>query len=138
MDMNNLTHFCVSWALVGLIWLIQLNHYPSFRFISEENWSEFHKHHTRSISFVVIPLMLSELYFVIRLLIVQQDINSIILFMLILVIWMNTFLQAVPLHNKLAFAKNVSLINKLVQINWVRTILWTVKGIFLLFISLNT
>ena len=56
-----LVNLAVSWALVGLIWTIQLVHYPSFSFVAEDHFLEFHRHHTRSITWVVMPLMLVEL-----------------------------------------------------------------------------
>jgi len=51
--------------------------------------------------------------------------------LLVLAAWGLTFLQAVPLHDKIAKGKGIrSIAEKLVRVNWPRTAVWTV--IFLL------
>lgn len=121
-------YMAVSWALFGLIWIVQLVHYPSFRFISDDKWQAFHQHHSRSISIIVMPLMLIELGMSTYFLYYEVNTFSIINGILVGIIWLNTFLQAVPLHGKLEGEKNIDLINKLVKINWIRTVLWTLKA----------
>ena len=46
--------------LTGLIWTVQLVHYPSFQFIEKDSFVEFEKFHQRKISILVIPLMILE------------------------------------------------------------------------------
>ncbi|MFV1883462.1 MAG: hypothetical protein ACMZ7B_03120 [Balneola sp.] len=118
-----------SLFLAGLIWTIQLVHYPSFHFVDEHNFKEFHPFHNRRISLLVIPVMITEL------------LSSGILwwndgafslngigFYLVCLIWLSTFLLSVPTHAKLAKGKDDTLIMSLVNTNWVRTILWSVKA----------
>lgn len=50
-----------SWGLFILIWLIQIVHYPSFRYVDATQFSHFHSHHTNTITLIVLPLMLCEL-----------------------------------------------------------------------------
>ncbi len=122
----------ISWVLVGLIWVIQLVHYPTFEFISTDHFLAFHQHHTRSITPIVMPLMLGELG--LGLYLAQQQKWSIIWlipFVFVLGIWLSTFLIQVPIHNQLGAGKDSNLINKLVQTNWIRTSLWTIKTIWL-------
>jgi hypothetical protein len=53
---------------------------------------------------------------------------------LIILIWISTFAQAVPLHNKIDLEVDLSqTISQLVRVNWVRTILWTVIFILSLY-----
>lgn len=129
-----LTYFNLifTWLLVGLIWVIQLVHYPSFEFIATDNFLAFHQHHTRSITMIVMPLMLGELGLAVYLA-QQQKWGLIWLVPLILVlgIWLSTFLIQVPIHNQLGVGKDSHLIKRLVQTNWVRTILWTIKAIWI-------
>ena len=47
----------VSPALTGLIWTVQLVHYPAFRYIAEKRFTEFGAIHQRRIRLVVGPLM---------------------------------------------------------------------------------
>jgi len=120
----------ISWALFGLIWVVQLVHYPTFEFIDNQNFTAFHQHHTSSITLIVMPLMLSELGLSIYLTKLEP---TTYLGPLILVglIWLSTFCIQVPIHNALGNEKDSFLIQKLVNTNWIRTILWTIKAVWL-------
>lgn len=115
----------ISFALVVLIWIIQILHYPSFRFIEKEIFPSFEQFHTKRISYIVIPLMLSELFLSII------DPKPFVLSLLIL-IWGSTFFIQVPCHEKLKNGFDENVISRLIFTNWIRTILWTIKFIFLL------
>lgn len=115
----------VSFGLVVLIWIIQILHYPSFRFIDKKIFSGFEKFHTKRISYIVIPLMLTELFLSII------DLRPFVIVVLIL-IWSSTFLIQVPCHEKLKIGFDEKVISRLIFTNWIRTILWTIKFIFLL------
>lgn len=133
MNWVTLLEIASTWALIGLIWLIQLTHYPTFRYIDRHKWASFHKHHTFSISLIVMPLMLIELGVAIYLSLYTPSIIEYIKLILVGLIWLNTFLQAVPLHNKLAYAKKEKLIERLIRVNWIRTIFWSLKGIIIVY-----
>ena len=47
--------------MVGVIWVIQLVHYPSFHFIDKDIYDSFQKFHMNKISIIVIPVMILEL-----------------------------------------------------------------------------
>jgi len=125
-----------AFILVGLILTIQFVHYPSFRYISNRQFEEFHRFHSKRISFVVIPLMLVELvsslilYFNNR----YYMISTFFLINLILVvsIWALTFLGIVPIHNKLAKAFDNLTFKKLLLFNFFRTILWISRGLLMI------
>ncbi len=129
----------VSWALFGLIWVIQLTHYPTFQFIAEDKFSAFHHHHTQSITLIVLPLMVTELALAAWLVYHYQfrwlDLTVLII---VLLIWASTFFISVPLHNTLADGKDSQIINKLVQTNWIRTFLWTLKGVLITYFSFKS
>ena len=130
-DLSYWNH-AISWGLFVLIWVVQLVHYPSFQYIDKEQFADFHLHHTRSISFIVLPLMLLELGLA-GILVWQQGFqwNYLIPLILVLLIWASTFLVQVPDHNRLAAGKDVAIATRLVQTNWIRTVLWTLKAIWL-------
>ena len=119
----------VTWALFGLIWVVQLVHYPTFEFVDNQNFLAFHQHHTSSITFIVMPLMLIELGLGIYLA-TQQPPIYLGPMILIGLIWLSTFFIQVPIHNALGGGKDSSLIQKLVNTNWIRTILWTIKAVW--------
>lgn len=131
-----LINICITAALVGFIWLIQILVYPSFKVISSNGWSAFHQHHTRAISWIAIPLMLTELFLAIYLVFKEMNTFNSILLAIVIMIWLITFLAAVPLHNRISMQKDNALITKLIRVNWMRTILWTTKfGILLKYSS---
>jgi hypothetical protein len=61
--MHTLLYFelATTAALVGLVWVVQLVHYPAFLYVADEQFSDFHQLHTRQITWVVLPLMGAEL-----------------------------------------------------------------------------
>ncbi len=55
---------------------------------------------------------------------------------LVLIVWVVTFAFSVPCHQKLTRAKDVSAINLLVKTNWLRTFIWTLKALLLIYTSM--
>lgn len=122
--------------MTGLIWYVQLVHYPSFHFVEETRFREFHNLHSSRTGFIVMPVMIAEL--------VTSGVLSwfygwvslhALGFYLVIGVWLSTFLLSVPIHAKLSSSRNAVLIDRLVSTNWVRTILWSVKsglGLFML------
>jgi len=126
----------LAFIAVGLIWTIQLVHYPSMRFIPKERFVEYHNFHSIRISFLAMPLMLTELGT--SLMLFYQNYNNAIqtIFLINLVIvaliWLSTFLIQVPLHNALSKEKQSEKLSKLICTNWIRTILWTARSILMI------
>lgn len=122
-----LGNLAISWALFGLIWVVQLLHYPAFRYVGD--FTAFHKHHTSSITLIVGPMMFLELglasYLAWQ---AEWAIAWLIPLFVVLVIWLLTFFWAVPIHEKLGRAPSDALISQLLLANWPRTILWTLKA----------
>lgn len=125
-------------VMTGLIWVIQILHYPAFALIREERFSEFHALHSKNITFIVGPVMLIELATA-ALLVVKFSEQKFFWFNLffLLVIWGCTALLSVPIHNDLALQQDQVLITKLVTTNWPRTILWTLRLIALVIFFLQ-
>ena len=48
--------------MTGLIWTIQLVHYPFFHRLEKENFNEHMDEHRKKISFIVLPVMLRARY----------------------------------------------------------------------------
>ena len=124
-----LATLATSWALFGLIWTVQLVHYPSFRYVPD--FADFHPHHTSSISLIVAPLMVAELAISAWLAYRQQFAWQWFLPLLfVLAIWGITFLRAIPLHEALGRQRDPAAIEALISVNWPRTVLWTVKAVW--------
>lgn len=138
-----LTNIACSLFLTGLIWVVQLVHYPSFQFWGSR-MSEAHAFHSLRISMIVVPAMMLELASSFALSMSEMPYKGwhILGLMIVLLIWAITFFFIVPVHNVIPFvdAPNAS-IQKLVSLNTWRTTLWTLKsivGIYLLWKYLSS
>ena len=126
-------YLAVSWALVGLIWVIQLVKYPAFHFVDASRFIEYHLHHTRSIVVIVGPLMLAELALTGWLLWQSGwSVGYVLSAVAVAAIWLSTMALQIPQHRILEKEKNEKAIDRLIKTNWIRTILWTLKGLWLM------
>lgn len=125
-------HGIVSIALAVLIWVIQWVHYPFFIFIDPQQATRAYRFHQYRISFLVIPLMVTELVTASWLMIVDGP-NAWLLHTVTLAsiagIWVVTAGYMVPRHRALVQHHSVTVIDELVKYNWIRTFLWTGKAI---------
>ena len=126
------SHLICSAIMVGVIWVIQLLHYPSFHFINDQKYIEFQHFHMQRISFIVVPVMLIELASALLLAYFFESSLTIILLALVLGIWAITFIFFTNMHQKLTDGYDHSIVDRLVQINWARTALWSLRLIILL------
>jgi len=125
------TLLAVSWALTGLIWTVQLVHYPSFHHVAESDFQLFHRHHSSSITWIVMPLMLLELVLSCWAAVNHGwSVPILIPLLAVVAIWGCTFFISIPLHQVLEQGKDAAVIRQLVTTNWPRTILWTAKAVW--------
>ena len=125
-----LIHAAATWALVGLIWTVQLAIYPLFSAIPAASFPVYHARYTRTIGFVVAPLMLVELGT--ALLWVTRSPTAALPWLglgLVGVIWLTTAFTQVPQHRRLALAHDPDLIHRIVRGNWLRTAAWSARGL---------
>ena len=125
-------NFLSTSLMVGVIWVIQLLHYPSFHFINDKKYIEFQNFHIQRISFFVIPTMLVELASALLLAYFFRSSLTIILLAFLLGVWAITFIFFTNMHQKLTNGYNHSIVDRLIQINLSRTILWSLRLIILL------
>ncbi len=131
-------HLCSCLFLTGLIWTIQIVHYPTFKFVEPVQFHNFTKFHVKKISYIVAPLMVLELASALYLLRVQANLPIFINLIFLLLIWLSTFFLSIPCHDKLLKQFDLSIIEKLIQTNWPRTILWSLRSLLLMTYSLYT
>jgi hypothetical protein len=133
-------HLFSTLLMTGVVWFVQLVHYPSFRFVADEKGSEAARFHQRKTGLLVIPLMLIEMGTGILLMssswVTQYGNYLIINLGLLFLVWGVTFLKMVPLHRKLAEQISEETVSALISINWIRTVLWTARaGLLLSFLN---
>lgn len=113
--------------MTGLIWTVQLVHYPAFRYVEAQKFPEFAKFHSRHITPITAIPMLLEVW--LGILFLYESVHWISIFNIVLVvlIWLSTFALSVPCHNQLMKQKDARTIERLIGTNWIRTFLWSVK-----------
>ncbi|MFN8546781.1 MAG: hypothetical protein U0527_02105 [Candidatus Eisenbacteria bacterium] len=137
-------HCATTWALVGLIWTVQLVHYPLFDRVERARFSEFERDHSMRISRIAAPLMLFEAVSgAVLVLVAPTGLESARLWLsvglaLIVLIWLSTFLLQVPRHRELARGFDAEAHGALVRSNWIRTVAWTARGALLAWLALGT
>lgn len=127
--------------LTGLIWTIQLVHYPLFLNVGEATFKTYEAKHQQKITPLVAPLMMAELFCSsVWLLFFYKDAMaiSILQVALVLCIWLSTFFIQVPLHGKLKEGYNHTIIKKLIKTNWLRTAFWTIRAMLLIYILFSS
>ncbi len=128
-----LIHALATVMMAGLIWFVQVVHYPLFSRVGPEAFAAYEARHQARTTWVVMPLMLAEL--VTAVLIAFMTPRGIApplawtALVAVLLIWGSTFFIQVPLHNRLAAAFDADAAAKLVATNWIRTVLWTGRAI---------
>ena len=129
-----LIHLISAAFMTGLIWVIQLLHYPAFADVAESGFNDFHRRHTARITWIVAPVMAIELFTGIALVFYfPGQVLAKLNLLLILVTWLSTAFMSVPCHNQLSLKRDQMQIEKLVKTNWPRTVIWSVRLILLFF-----
>ena len=128
-----LGHLIFTSIMTGVIWVIQIVHYPSFHFIEKELYTAFQKFHMNKISIIVIPIMLAELITGMMLFLDKSSKSSflIISFVILVLIWLITGVFFSKAHNELMTGYQELVVNQLVVMNWIRTLLWTLRLLLL-------
>ena len=54
-------HLAVTWFMTGVIWFVQLVHYPLFAAAAGPSFAAYHRRHLALVTWVVAPAMLVEL-----------------------------------------------------------------------------
>lgn len=125
-------HLAVTWALVGLIWTIQVVHYPLLKKVGQEEFIAYHDRHMSLIMWLVGPLMLAEVGSAGLLLFLgERSLLFGISLGALAVVWASTAFCQVPLHHQLTHGHDAATIDRLVRTNGWRTVCWTVRGLFL-------
>ena len=117
----------VDFGLVVLVWMVQLVVYPSFHYYDVTDLKKWHRVYTRQVTYIVLPLMLTQVILHAKRLLDEPLLLGAIQFALIVVIWGITFFKAVPLHTKIDLEDQPQgAITNLIRWNWPRTISWSV------------
>lgn len=134
-----LAHLAATIFMVGLIWFVQIVHYPLFARVGEEGFQPYSEAHSRLTSYVVGPPMLLEAGTTLLLVFLRPDGVPLYLAVaglaLVVTIWLSTALLQVPRHTALGSGFDRSQWRVLVGTNWIRTAAWSARGLVVLWMA---
>lgn len=127
---------CATGYMIGVIWTVQLVHYPLFRAVSQEAFPAFEREHQMRMSRVVMPFMLAELASATALPWIASpqwtSAEAWLGLVLLVIVWVSTFAVQVPAHQRLRLGFDAKVHRRLVRSNWLRTALWTLRGLLVI------
>jgi hypothetical protein len=127
-----IAHVLFTLMLTGLIWMIQLVHYPLFAEVGADAFRAYQVAHMNAITTLVGPLMLAELLTGMLLLAVQPTgvvpWQTWVGMVLIAIAWLSTMFISVPQHNQLMSGFDAQVHQALVLGNLIRTLAWTARA----------
>lgn len=133
-----LANVAATWFMAGVIWFVQLVHYPLMALVGTERWRSYEEAHCRWTSVVVIPAMSVELVSAAALAAFAWDgaeasagLPAWALYLgagLAGFIWLTTFFLQVPLHMRLDARFDPVAHRRLVTSNALRTAAWTARA----------
>lgn len=128
-----LAHLVATVAMTGLIWFVQVVHYPLFGAVGDERFAVYEQRHTRLTGFVVGPFMAVEGVTTLALFLAPVDgvgrLPAFVGGVLLAVVLGSTALVQVPLHAALSLGPDPARVQRLVATNWVRTIGWSARAV---------
>lgn len=123
-------------CMTGVIWFVQIVHYPLMARVGGSGFPDYEASHARLTGYVVVGPMLVELGCAFLLLWRRPPATPSLLVTagaaLVVVIWLSTFLLQVPQHNALQHGFCSKAHARLVWTNWARTIAWTIRSVLVL------
>ena len=134
-----LAHLSATLYMVGVIWFVQVVHYPLFGRVGEGGFAAYSRVHSRLTGYVVGPAMLVEAGTALVLVFARPGgvpfPAALLGLFLVAVIWLSTVLLQVPRHDTLGSGFDRRAYGGLVRTNWVRTIAWSARGALVLFMA---
>ena len=124
--------------MIGLIWFVQVVHYPLFAWVGETQFVDYEQRHTVRTGWVVGPFMLAEAATATWIAVTSESMLAWIGLFLLAAIWVLTAAVQVPLHGALNREWNEESHRRLVASNWGRTLIWSARGPVALFMLANS
>lgn len=130
-----LAHLGTTWAMTGLIWFVQVVHYPLLARLGDAYFRPYHRMHCERTGYVVGPLMFVELSSAAALVYLlgagtPARTAAWAGLLLLGIIWASTALLQIPQHNRLgALGPDPATLRALLRGNWLRTAAWTLRAV---------
>jgi len=130
---------CCTLYLVGLIWMVQCVHYKLLDRVGTDSFQQYEADHNRLITPIVSVPMLIELFTSIALVAGNAppwmpQWSAILGLIGVVLIWLSTLFLQVPFHATLMQGFNADAYQGLVTSNWIRTGLWSARGLLVAYL----
>jgi uncharacterized MnhB-related membrane protein len=128
-----IVHVAATWFLTGLIWFVQIVHYPLMAGVGRPGFAAYEAEHARRTSWVVIAPMVVEAATAVALVVLPAPdvplVQAWIGLALVAAVWLSTALLQVPRHRELHGGFDARAHARLVASNWIRMFAWTARSI---------
>ena len=125
-----LIHLVCTVYMTGLIWFVQIVHYPLMSMVGEAQYASFQRAHMRQTTWVVGPPMVLEACTAVALVVLLQNAFAMVGLTMLVAIWISTALWQVPRHQALLAQFDMKHHQRLVRSNWVRTAMWSARAVW--------
>lgn len=140
-NLTFLIQLLATWYMVGLIWMVQIVHYPLMGRVGEETFARYEMEHSRKITPIVgVPMLVELLTAAWMVFAAPPSLPrwvAVAGLTLVVLIWLSTALVQVPCHQRLAAGFDADAHQTLVRTNWFRTLLWTLRGLVLAYFAVR-
>ena len=132
-DLVLLINLLSTWTMVGVIWFVQVVHYPLLSVVPVQSAASVAVEHQRRTGWVVCaPMALEGVTTLALLVLVPEGVAWFVPWLAgipLAVALGATILLSVPRHERMAREPDAQVGKELVSTNWVRTIAWTLRGL---------
>jgi hypothetical protein len=126
-------HLAATWFMVGLIWLVQTVHYPLLAAVGKDAFPEYEHGHTQRITRLLAVAAGAEIVTALALVVATPgEVEQWAAWLaggLLAAAWVVTRFVQVPIHRSLSSGYDAVQLQRLVATNWVRTVLWSARGV---------
>jgi hypothetical protein len=130
-----LVHCASTLYMNGVIWFVQIVHYPLLGEACPADFPAYEKQNTALTTWAVSPMLLEGATALLLFWFCPAGVSSWQLYAgltLFAVIMVSTAFVQVPCHDVLTQGFNAAALRTLVTTNWIRTVAWTMRGLLVL------
>ncbi|MGB0590605.1 MAG: hypothetical protein ACPGU1_13085 [Myxococcota bacterium] len=125
-------HAAATWFMTGLIWFVQVVHYPLKAAVGRGTFTTYQAQHVQRTGWVVGPPMIVEALTAAALVVLPSarvdEGAALVGLCLLVLVWASTALFSVPAHGRLAGGFDPGAHQRLVRTNWIRTVGWSARS----------
>ena len=122
-------HAFATLSMTGLIWFVQIVHYPLMARVGESGFTTYEHEHMKRTLPVVATFMGAEFATSILLWVRIPGVWTTAGLILVGLVMAVTAFLSVPCHQKLSAGYDAAVLRRLVGTNWIRTVGWTARGV---------